>query len=55
MYRAQLGLAFRAWAWLAVGLAFKIVSPSPEPKPYRAQAWLGLRPGLLQQHPHDSP
>ncbi|KAK0430489.1 hypothetical protein EV421DRAFT_1858422 [Armillaria borealis] len=29
------------WAWLIAGLASEIL------KPYRAQAWLGLGPGLL--------
>ncbi|PBK65449.1 hypothetical protein ARMSODRAFT_978254 [Armillaria solidipes] len=47
MYRAWLGLAFRAWAWLSSGLAFNFTSPSPEPKPYQAQAWLRLKPGLV--------
>ncbi|KAK0460380.1 uncharacterized protein EV420DRAFT_1531962 [Desarmillaria tabescens] len=45
MYRAWLGLAFRAWAWLKVGLAFEIISPSPErlsPSP----TGLGLGSGL---------
>ncbi|PBK87805.1 hypothetical protein ARMGADRAFT_1034422 [Armillaria gallica] len=44
---AGLGRALRAWAWLSSGLAFNFAGPSPEPKPYQAQAWLGLKPGLV--------